>query len=221
MLETQLHFISAVAIFLSAAVPIYLTVKLKNNKLKKLTLVFSIFILIHSLYHVTGFFGFYFLAEGVFMPLSVVALIFFAIVYSSSTKTKNMNIKNMVIIVWNIGTLFIIVNYITIILLLVALGIFVWLAIRSKNIRTFQFQMSVFLVVWILGEIGDSLQVNGIVIFSVLQGNVGLEIHVISMILFSIMLWLRFYYSERSGKMMVEEELGAGSGNSGSSSSLT
>jgi hypothetical protein len=217
MLATQLHFISAVAIFLSAVVPIYLTARLKNNKLKKLTLVFSIFILIHSLYHVTGFFGFYFLAEGVFMPLSVVALIFFAIVYSSSTKTKNMNIKNMVIIVWNTGTLHIIVNY-TIILLLVALGIFVWLAIRSKNIRTFQFQMSVFLVVWILGEIGDSLQVNGIVIFPVLQGNVGLEIHALSMILFSIMLWLRFYYSERSGKMIVEEELGAGSGNSDNSS---
>ena len=78
--------------------------------------------------------------------------------------------------------------------------------------------MSVFLVVWILGEIGDSLRVSGIVIFSVLQGNVGLEIHVISMILFSIMLWLRFYYSERSGKMIVEKELGAGSDSSGRSS---
>jgi hypothetical protein len=216
MLETQLHFISAVAIFLSAVVPIYLTVKLKNDKLKKLTLIFSIFILIHSLYHVTGFFGFYFLAEVVFMPLSVVALIFFAIFYSSSTKTKNMNAKYMVVVIWNLGTLLIVANYITIILLLVALGLFVWLAMRSKNIRSFQFQMSIFLVVWILGEIGDTLQDNGIAIFSVLQGNVGLQIHVISMIFFSIILWLRFYYSERSSKMMVEEESGAGSGNSSS-----
>ena len=211
MLETQLHFISAIAIFLSAVVPVYLTVKLKNNKLKKLTLIFSIFIIIHSLYHVTGFFGFYFLAAEVFMPLSVVALIFFAIVYSSSTKTKNMNIKYMVVVIWNLGTLLIVANYITIILLLVALGLFVWLAMRSKNIRSFQFQMSIFLVVWILGEIGDTLQDNGIVIFSVLQGNVGLQIHVISMIFFSIILWLRFYYSERSSKMMVEEESGGNS----------
>lgn len=218
MLETQLHFISAVAIFLSAVVPIYLTVKLKNDKLKKFTLIFSIFILVHSLYHVTGFFGFYFLADGVFMPLSVVALIFFAIVYSSSTKTKNMNIKYMVVVIWNLGTLLIVANYITIILLLVALGLFVWLAMRSKNIRSFQFQMSIFLVIWILGEIPDTLQDNGIVIFSVLQGNVGLEIHVISMIFFSTILWLRFYYSERSSKIMVEEESGAGSGNSSSTS---
>ena len=193
MLETQLHFISAVAIFLSAVVPIYLTVKLKNDRLKKLTLIFSIFILVHSLYHVTGLYGFYFLAAGVFMPISVVALIFFAIVYSSSTKTKNMNIKYMVVVIWNLGTLLIVANYITIILLLVALGLFVWLAVRSKNIRSFQFQMSIFLLVWILGEIADTLQDNGIVIFSVLQGNVGLQIHVISMIFFSTILWLRFY----------------------------
>lgn len=218
MLETQLHFISAVAIFLSAVVPIYLTVKLKNDRLKKLTLIFSIFILVHSLYHVTGLFGFYFLAAGVFMPISVVALIFFAIVYSSSTKTKNMNIKYMVVVIWNLGTLLIVANYITIILLLVALGLFVWLAVRSKNIRSFQFQMSIFLLVWILGEIADTLQDNGIVIFSVLQGNVGLQIHVISMIFFSTILWLRFYYSERSSKIMVEEESGAGSGNSSSNS---
>jgi hypothetical protein len=218
MLETQLHFISAIAIFLSAVVPIYLTVKLKNDRLKKLTLIFSIFILVHSLYHVTGLFGFYFLAAGVFMPLSVVALIFFAIVYSSSTKTKNTNIKCMVVVIWNLGTLLIVANYITIILLLVALGLFVWLAMRSRNIRSFQFQMSIFLLVWILGEIADTLQDNGIVIFSVLQGNVGLQIHVISMIFFSTILWLRFYYSERSSKIMVEEESGAGSGNSSSNS---
>jgi hypothetical protein len=39
----------------------------------------------------------------------------------------------------------------------------------------------------------------------VLQGNLGLEIHVVSMVFFSLMLWLRFYYSERSGKKMIED----------------
>ena len=38
MLEIQLHFISAVAIFLAAAVPIYLTLRLQGN-LRKLTLL--------------------------------------------------------------------------------------------------------------------------------------------------------------------------------------
>ncbi|MDP9289380.1 MAG: hypothetical protein M3P08_14455 [Thermoproteota archaeon] len=50
-----------------------------------------------------------------------------------------------------------------------------------------------------------NLEGNGIIVFPALQGNLGLEIHLVSMILFSLMLWLRFYYSERSGKKMIED----------------
>jgi hypothetical protein len=64
--------------------------------------------------------------------------------------------------------------------------------------------MSIFLVVWIIGEIAGILQDSGIIVFTALQGEIGLEIHVVSMVFFSIMLWLRFYYSERRGKRMIE-----------------
>ncbi len=203
MLEVQLHFISAIAIFLAAIVPIYLTLKLKDN-LRKLTLILTIFILTHAIFHVTGFFGFNFLAEGVFEPLSVVVLIFFGVAFSGLTGTSKVSIRNIVL-VWSPATLFLIImSNITVILLLVALGIFVWLAARSKNIRSFQFQMSIFLIVWILGEITGNLQDSGIVVFPALQGDIGLEIHVVSMIFFSIMLWIRFFYSERSGKRIIE-----------------
>jgi hypothetical protein len=203
MLESQLHFVSAIAIFLAAVVPIYLTLKLKDN-LRKLTLILTIFILTHAIFHVLGFLGFNFLAEGVFEPISVTVLIFFGITFSGYTKASKINMKN-VAVVWIPATLFLIImSNITIILLLVALGIFVWLVARSKNIRSFQFQMSIFLVVWILGEIAGSLQDSGVIVFTALQGDIGLEIHVVSMIFFSIMLWLRFYYSERSGKKMIE-----------------
>ena len=203
MLESQLHFISAIAIFLAAIVPIYLTLKLKDN-LRKLTLMLTIFILTHAIFHVTGFFGFNFLAEGVFEPLSVAVLIFFGIAFSGFTRPSKVGIRNIVL-VWSPTTLFLIImSNITLILLLVALGIFVWLAARSKKIRSFQFQMSIFLIVWILGEITGSLQGSGVVIFPVLQGDIGLEIHTVSMVFFSIMLWFRFYYSERSGKKMIE-----------------
>lgn len=76
---------------------------------------------------------------------------------------------------------------------------------RSKNIRNFQFQISVFIIIWILGEIAGILQDNGIIVLSTLQGDIGLEIHVVSMIFFSIMLWLRFYYSERNGRKIIED----------------
>jgi len=203
MLESQLHFISAIAIFLAAIVPIYLTLKLKDN-LRKLTLMLTIFILTHAIFHVTGFFGFNFLAEGVFEPLSVAVLIFFGIAFSGFTRPSKVGIRNIVL-VWSPTTLFLIImSNITLSLLLVELGIFVWLAARSKKIRSFQCEMSIFLIVWILGEITGSLQDSGVVIFPVLQGDIGLEIHTVSMVFFSIMLWFRFYYSERSGKKMIE-----------------
>jgi hypothetical protein len=203
MIEIQLQFISAIIILASSAVPIYLTIKLKDN-LKKLTLILTVFILIHAVYHVFGFLGYSILAEGVFQPLSVITLIFFGIVYSGFTKPKNVGTKNMVMAL-NPGIFLLFMNNITIILLLIALGIFVWQASRSKSIRSFQFQISIFLVVWILGEMVGNLEGNGIIVFPALQGNLGLEIHLVSMILFSLMLWLRFYYSERSGKKMIED----------------
>jgi len=204
MIEVQLQFISAIIILASSAVPIYLTIKLKDN-LKKLTLLLTVFILIHAVYHVFGFLGYSLLAEGVFQPLSVLSLIFFGIVYSGFTKPKNSGTKNMVMAL-NPGIFLLFMNNITIILLLIALGIFVWQVSRSKSIRSFQFQISIFLVVWILGEIVGNLEDNGIIVFPALQGNIGLEIHVVSMVLFGLMLWLRFYYSERNGKKMIEDE---------------
>ena len=203
MIDFQLQFISAIIILASSAVPIYLTIKLKDN-LKKLTLILTVFILIHAVYHVFGFLGYSILAEGVFQPLSVITLIFFGIVYSGFTKPKNLGTKNMVMAL-NPGIFLLFMNNITIILLLIALGIFVWQISRSKSIRSFQFQISIFLVVWILGEIVGNLEDNGIIVFPALQGNIGLEIHVVSMVLFGLMLWLRFYYSERSGRKMIED----------------
>ncbi|MGB8936894.1 MAG: hypothetical protein WCC17_17530 [Candidatus Nitrosopolaris sp.] len=91
----------------------------------------------------------------------------------------------------------------TITLLLAALGIFVWLAAKSKDIRGFQFQISIFIIIWVLGEVAGSLQDNGMIVLSPLQGDIGLEIHVVSLVFFSIMLWLRFYYSQRSIWMYV------------------
>ena len=203
MIEIQLQFISAIIILASSAVPIYLTIKLKDN-LKKLTLILTVFILIHAVYHASGFLGFSILAEGVFQPLSVITLIFFSIVYSGFTKPKSVGTRNLVMAL-NPGIFLLFMNNITIILLLIALGIFVWQVSRSKSIRSFQFQISIFLVVWILGEIVGNLEDNGIILFPALQGNLGLEIHVVSMVLFGLMLWLRFYYSERSGKKMIED----------------
>jgi hypothetical protein len=92
----------------------------------------------------------------------------------------------------------------TSILSLVPLVIFVWLAIRSKNIKSFQLQISVFVAVYIIGGIIENN--NGrIAMFSELPPEIGSQIHVIAAIFFTIMIWFRFYYADLRGKKMIEK----------------
>jgi hypothetical protein len=141
MLEIQLHFISAILILLVGVVPIYLTIRLRNN-LRKLVLMLAIFILIHVVYHIVGFLDLTFVTEGVFEPPSVAELISFGIVYSGIARPKNLGLKIIMVLVWIPGTLVLLIDKIARILLLIAMGILVWLAILSKNIRSFQFQLA-------------------------------------------------------------------------------
>jgi hypothetical protein len=90
---------------------------------------------------------------------------------------------------------------ITLILSLIPLVIFVWLAVRSKSIKAFQFQISIFIALYILGEIIEN---SRIAIFSALPPDIGPQIHVGSAIFFTIMIWFRFYYAEKSGKKVIE-----------------
>ncbi|HXV88396.1 MAG TPA: hypothetical protein VD710_04790 [Nitrososphaeraceae archaeon] len=91
----------------------------------------------------------------------------------------------------------------TIFLLVISLAVFSWSALRSRSLRKFQFQMSIFVLIWIVGEIIRFLQEEKIfTIFGV--GDLGAVLHTVAMIFFSIMLWIRFYYSRRSGKLMIE-----------------
>jgi hypothetical protein len=202
MLETQLHLVNGVVALLAAAIPIYLTVRLNNN-LRQLTAILSIFILVHAVHSWLGFFGFDFLSDSVFEPLSAAVLMLFGIFYYWIAKQKKVSIKRMVIIWSPVPILFIFLG--TIILLLATLSIFVWLAARSKDIRSFQFQISIFIIIWILGGIAYILQDSGIII-SPLQGDIGLEINVISVAFLSIMIWLRFYSSQRSSKTTIEAQ---------------
>ena len=92
----------------------------------------------------------------------------------------------------------------TSILSLVPLVIFVWLSIRSKNIKSFQLQISVFIAVYIVGGIIENN--NGrIAIFSALATEIGSQIHVIAAIFFTIMIWFRFYYADLRGNKMIEK----------------
>jgi bacteriorhodopsin len=78
----------------------------------------------------------------------------------------------------------------------------VWLTAKSRNIRSFQFQISLFIVIWIIGEIVDLLGDEGVINFS--SNDLGMYIHVMAMGMFSAMIWTRFYLSKKSGKKMAD-----------------
>ncbi|MFL6461346.1 MAG: hypothetical protein ACJ71J_10480, partial [Nitrososphaeraceae archaeon] len=66
-------------------------------------------------------------------------------------------------------------SYVTLILSIMPLAIFIWLAVRSKNIRAFQFQISIFIAIYILGEIIENTRIAA---FSSLPQDIGSQIHV-------------------------------------------
>src|SRR5215831_5179813 len=107
MLETQLlHLVNGLVALLATAIPIYLTVRLDNN-LRQLTAILSIFILVHAVHSWLDFFGFDFLSDGVFEPLSAAILMFFGIFYYWIAKQKKVSIKRMVIVWSPVPVLFI------------------------------------------------------------------------------------------------------------------
>jgi hypothetical protein len=91
--ETDLHLISTVFVFGASIIPIYLSLNLKKGPLRMLTITLTFFILVHGIYHITGFLGFNLLAEGLFEPLSIIILIFFGVVYLNTILTKRQKIK--------------------------------------------------------------------------------------------------------------------------------
>jgi hypothetical protein len=104
------------------------------------------------------------------------------------------------------------------ILSLIPLIIFIWLAVKSKNIRAFQFQISIFIAVYILGEIIENTKIAA---FSIFPPDIGSQIHVGSAIFFTIMVWFRFYYADKSGKKMIESTIDNSDNNGDSSINVT
>jgi hypothetical protein len=88
-------------------------------------------------------------------------------------------------------------------LLLISLALFSWSAISAKSLRKFQFQMSIFIIIWIVGEIVRFLHEENIFTLFGMH-DLGTVLHTFAMVFFALMLWIRFYYSRRSGKMMIE-----------------
>lgn len=89
--ENLIHLASGVIMFAAAIVPIYLSLRLKSN-LRILTVLLSLFIFIHGLYHLAYFAGEEVLGEGLLRTISVVVLIIFggAFIFMDRSKKEKL-----------------------------------------------------------------------------------------------------------------------------------
>lgn len=94
-------------------------------------------------------------------------------------------------------------DFLTLILLLIGAVMFGYLALMTKTLKKFQFQISVFILIWIAGEIASKLQSAGVISSSFAE--IGLEIHLASMIFFAVLVWARFLYSKNQNKSIIDE----------------
>ena len=92
----------------------------------------------------------------------------------------------------------------TLILLIACIILFGYLALRSRNARSFQFQISIFILIWIVGEVANSLAENNLIQLPQSEQALGYEIHVASMVFFGFLLYARYFYSRRRGRELIE-----------------
>ena len=102
------------------------------------------------------------------------------------------------------------------IILFMSLAIFGWLAVRYRNIRSFEFQISIFIMVYIVGEIIEDY--NKIPFFSAFP-YIGSQIHLVAAVFLSIILWIRLYSARKSGRKIIDKIEPAEEGNVGGGSS--
>ena len=92
-------------------------------------------------------------------------------------------------------------SIITSILFLVSLAFLVVLSIKFKSIRTFQFQISLFVGLYVLGEI---IEIKELAAFLSIPESLGSQIHVGATIFLTFIIWIRFFYSEKAIKNLVD-----------------
>ena len=89
-------------------------------------------------------------------------------------------------------------------LLLIPLIIFIWLAVKSKNIKSFQFQLMIFILMYFIGQVIENN--DNSVFISMLPKDFGTQIHVSAAAFFTIVMLFRFYYANSRKRKMIDND---------------
>jgi len=85
--QSLYDLLSSLLVFVVAIIFIYLSIKLKAH-LRRLTVAFAAFVMIHGSYHLAMFFGYEFVADKILEPISVVTLILFGVAFFKVKRKK-------------------------------------------------------------------------------------------------------------------------------------
>jgi hypothetical protein len=90
----------------------------------------------------------------------------------------------------------------TLVILFASLAIFGWLSVKYRNIRNFEFQIFVFIIIYIIGEILENYKILSL--YASLP-YLGSQIHIIAAAFIALVLWLRLYHVRSSGRKTVDK----------------
>ena len=76
------------------------------------------------------------------------------------------------------------------------------LAIRYRNIKNFEFQIFVFIIIYIVGEILENYKIPSL---SASLPHLGSQLHLIAAAFLAMILWIRLYYARSSGQRTVDK----------------
>ena len=89
------------------------------------------------------------------------------------------------------------------------MAIFGWLAIRYRNIKNFEFQIFVFIIIYIIGEILEDYKIPSL---SASLPYLGSQLQLIAAAFLAIILWFRLYYVRSSGRKTIDKVEPVGEG---------
>jgi small-conductance mechanosensitive channel len=147
-----------------------------------LTIILASFAIIHGFYHLSYLVGWGSVAPFIDLG-SALILVLLGMYYSNRIISASLFLIALPDVASDLVP----------IALIIALVIFVSLAIKSKSIRSLQAQLSIFLIIWIVAELLRALLVIGLISTTPALELLGFEIHTASMVLFGLFLLVRFY----------------------------
>ena len=90
----------------------------------------------------------------------------------------------------------------TLAVLLASLAIFGSLSIKYRNIRSFEFQIFIFILVYIVGEILENYKIPSL---SASLPYLGSQTHIVAAVYLALILWLRIINVRNSGRKTIDK----------------